>query len=112
MEQHLSDHVKFRHYRDYLGLSQMELSSLMGTTQTPVARWESGAVAIVRQVMRHLRVLVERKLYEDIRQALTALKPDISLADFESVFAIPDSVLTLDNLGRVYLGFVSIDGHR
>ena len=49
----------------------------MGTTQTTVARWETGAAPITAQVMLHATVLVERKLYRDLRQALTKLLPQL-----------------------------------
>lgn len=107
-----SPHVLFRHYREYLGMSQMDLAVKMGTTQTTVARWETGAAPITSQVMQHATVLVERKLYLDLRQALTKLVPQLTLADYEGVFAVPSPKLTVDRNGHVYLGLIEVMGHR
>jgi|SRR5208337_4706745 len=112
MDNQLSTNICFKHYRTYLGLSQMELATKMGTTQTTVARWESGTTPITPQVMQHIKVLVERKLYRDMRNALTRLKPDLTLLDFEGIFAVPSANLTIDERGKVYLGLVEFMGHR
>jgi hypothetical protein len=90
----------------------MDLAVKMGTTQTTVARWETGAASITAQVMQHATVLVERKLYRDLRQALTKLLPQLTLADYEGVFAVPSPKLTVDRNGRVYLGLIELMGHR
>ena len=108
----LANHVVFKHFRDFLGFSQMELAVKMGSTQTTVARWESGSTPIPTQVMYHIRVLVERKLYDDMRRALSALVPQLTLADFEGIFAVPNPVITTDNRGRAFLGLIELMGHR
>ncbi|MEI9980904.1 MAG: helix-turn-helix transcriptional regulator [Edaphobacter sp.] len=105
-------HVVFKYYREYLGMTQMDLAVKMGTTQTTVARWESGAASITAQVMQHVTVLVERKLYRDLRLALTKLVPQLTLADYEGIFAVPSPKLTIDRHGLVYLGLIEVMGHR
>ena len=112
MDDLLSTNLSFKHYRNYLGLSQMELATKMGTTQTTIARWESGTAPVTPQVMHHLKVVVERKLYRDIRNTLAHLLPGLTLLDFEGVFAVPSAMLTVDDHGRVYLGLVELMGHR
>lgn len=108
----LSSQAIFKHYREYLGLSQMEIAVTMGTTQTTVARWESGSAPIVAQVMQHITVLVERKLYRDIRRTMALLAPQLTLTDFEGIFAVPNARLTTDNRGRIFLGLIELMGHR
>ena len=105
-------HVLFKYYREYLGVTQMDLAIKMGTTQTTVARWETGAAPITTQVMQHATVLVERKLYRDLRQALTKLAPQLTLADYEGIFAVPSPKLTIDRHGSVFLGLIEVMGHR
>jgi DNA-binding XRE family transcriptional regulator len=112
---HLSDfqpRLMFKYYREYLGITQMDLAIKMGTTQTTIARWESGAAPITAQVMQHAAALVERKLHRDLRQALTKLVPRLTLADYEGIFAVPSPKLTIDMHGLVYLGLIEVMGHR
>jgi transcriptional regulator with XRE-family HTH domain len=108
----LSSQAIFKHYREYLGLSQMETAVKMGTTQTTVGRWESGSTPIAAQVMQHITALVERKLYRDIRRTMALLAPQLTLTDFEGIFAIPNPRLTTDNRGRIFLGLIELMGHR
>jgi transcriptional regulator with XRE-family HTH domain len=108
----LPSQVVFKHYREYLGMSQMETAVKMGTTQTTVARWESGSTPVAAQVMQHITVLVERKLHRDIRRTMAVLAPQLTLTDFEGIFAIPNPRLTTDNHGRVFLGLIELMGHR
>ena len=93
-------------------MTQIEIAVKIGTTQTTVARWESGSAPITDQVMKHATVLVERKLYRDIRQIMTKLVPQLTLADYEGIFAVPSPRLTTDSRGRVFLGLIELMGHR
>jgi transcriptional regulator with XRE-family HTH domain len=103
---------KVKLYRRFLDLSQSELAAAMGTTQTSVARWESGDWTITPQTISHLAALVELRVKADIQKDFGRLVPELMMCDFEGLLGYPSSALTLDRNGRVYVGLVEIMGHR
>lgn len=67
----------FRSLRAELAVSQSELAALMGTTQTSVARWETGAQPISAMVMKHLMLLRDNHKLDQELQSIMARKKHV-----------------------------------
>ncbi|MGO9169970.1 MAG: helix-turn-helix domain-containing protein [Candidatus Sulfotelmatobacter sp.] len=108
----LSPLQQLKLYREFLGLTQAQLAAAMGTTQTSVARWESGSSPISVRTMGHVRALVTANVGEEIRGLFAVLVPRLALCDFNGLCGVPRAEFTNDNKGNLYLGTVFIDGYR
>lgn len=110
--QNLPDPEQMKLYRKFLRYTQAQFASALGTTQTSVARWESGVVPISLMTMSHLRALVTAKIMEETRKLFAILIPQLTLSEFTGLFSTPDNRFTDDANGRLYLGSVYIEGYR
>lgn len=99
-------------YRAFLDLTQAQLATELGTTQTSVGRWESGITPISMRTMGHLRALVTARIMEETRHLFTELIPKLTLSEFDGLFGNPDAGFSEDSVGRLYLGSVFIEGYR
>lgn len=108
----LSAAQRLKLYRKYLGMSQAQLAAAMNTTQTTVARWESGGASVTPMAMSHVCALTELKVKEDIQKAFAEFVPQLRLCDYDGLLAYPSSAFTDDQQGNLYLGVIEIMGHR
>jgi len=108
----LSEPQEMKLFREFLGLTQAQLATAMGTTQTSVGRWEAGISPISAMTIGHVRALVEAKVKKETQRLFAELVPELALCDFEGLFATPAVVFSNDNGGNLYLGMVEIMGYR
>ena len=99
-------------FREFLGLTQAQLAAVLGTTQTSVARWESGISPTSPMTLGHVRALVEARVKEETQRLFAKLVPELALCDFEGLFGVPSLAFSTDLEGNLYLGMVEIMGYR
>jgi DNA-binding XRE family transcriptional regulator len=99
-------------YRGFLDLTQAGLAAAMGTTQTSVARWESGIAPISLVTISHVHRLVEVRIMSEAQQLLFMLWQGLRAGNVGSVSGAPHTEFRKDNKGNLYLGAYCIDGYR
>ena len=108
----LEKHERLKKYRKFLGLTQLQLASQMGTTSNSVARWESGVWPVTQATLNHVKALVERKLRDDILKFFSQINPELRLSKFEGLLGHPTADFTEDKDGKLYMGSAIILVHR
>ena len=63
------------HARTSAGVTQIELAKRMGTTQTAIARLESGRVAPNTSTLQRFAAAIERRLVIDFQESSTSQTP-------------------------------------
>ena len=69
-------------YRSFLGFTQAQLADKLCTTQTSVARWESGFSPISLRTMAHLTEIVRGRVLEEAGILFKKLLPDLLHSEF------------------------------
>jgi transcriptional regulator with XRE-family HTH domain len=108
----LSASQQLKLYRGFLDLTQAQLATGLGTTQTSVARWEADITPVSLMTMGHVRALVTARISEATRRLFTDLIPKLTLSEFDGLFGNPDAGFSEDTPGHLYLGSVFIEGYR
>jgi transcriptional regulator with XRE-family HTH domain len=105
-----SDDLKL--YRGFLGLTQTQLAEKMCTTQTTIARWESGIEPITLKNMAHIHEIVRGRVQQATGQLFKELVPQLLHSKFVDMISNFSTHITRDNAGNLYLGSVLIGGCR
>ena len=97
-------------YRGFLGLTQSQLAEKLSTTQTSVARWESGGAPISMRTMAHVNEIVRERLQRLTAELFKELMPRLLHSEFVDLFSGLSTHLTEDAEGHLYIGSVQIGG--
>jgi transcriptional regulator with XRE-family HTH domain len=99
-------------FRGFLGLTQTQLAEKLCTTQTSIARWESGIEPITLKNMAHIHEVVRERVQQSTGQLFKELLPRLLHSEFVDLFSSFSTHITEDIAGNLYLGSVVIGGYR
>jgi transcriptional regulator with XRE-family HTH domain len=99
-----------RDYRSFLGLTQSGLAERLGTTQTSIARWETGASPISIKTMAHVHEIARERLQRRTAELFKELVPKLLHSEFVDLFSSLTTHLIEDSSGNLYIGSVLIGG--
>src|SRR5277367_744694 len=99
-------------YRGFLGLTQTQLAEKLRTTQTTVARWESGIEPITLKNMAHIHEVVRERVQQATGILFKELLPKLLHSEFVDLLGTLDTHITSDIGGDLFLGSVLIGGCR